>query len=91
MTNFPTSTAECPKCGGQGRNTGLGSGQMSSTYARFETKYECQDCGNWFSKVRKYDKTSATEASLRALRQAYGGEMNEYGSVDEMIEDARHP
>lgn len=81
-----TAQRTCPECGSQNlRNTGMGSGEMTSTYARFTTRYECRECGNWFSETREYDKTEATTSSLRALQQVESGEMNEYACVDQLM------
>jgi transposase-like protein len=70
-----TSTArKCPDCESTDVvDTGMGSGEISSTYARFTYRYKCQRCGRWFTVTREYDKTKANQRSEDALRQAQEG------------------
>lgn len=68
----------------------MGCGQITSTYAKFTRRYECQSCGKWFSVTTEYDKTQANERSKRALRQVEEGEMNSYDSVEELTRRVCH-
>lgn len=78
--------ASCPECGSDNViDTGMGSGEISSTYARFTYHYKCLDCEHWFTVSNEYDKTKATQSSKDALNQMQAGEMNRYTSIDEIL------